>query len=572
MYSTDWETSTRQYSVIHEKNISIPVSAGFTLDCEIFRPSESGQFPVILGVHAYRQADQLVSEYLHPEAMSLTRGHIEMGDPNFYVRRGYVHVVANIRGTGKSGGTFEYVSPAAIQDICDAIDWLSQQPWSNGNVGMFGASFFSVVAKLVAAQNPPALKAIFAPFAVTDIYRDRHCHGGIMAWRFLQHWVAKFDNPRIENQLLDAMGDKAYDEAIDRALDDEEICSVPFLVEVLNNARSGRNPFIASFIINQFDCDLFKEMSVDPQAETDVAGYFGGCWGMYGLHLPGDVRSWADWSGPKRLTIGPAAYLDRPIYQYAYESLRWFDHWLKDSPVGWEEEAPVNVFIEGSGEWKSGDVWPFPETRWTPFYLHENGLLSEHEFWPAETATAFEDSPYKRGEVQFTSPPVREHTEICGPIALNLWASTTDTECLWFVSLFHISVDGERKRLTRGWLRGSQRKRDAEKSKPWQPYHTHDSREYLEPGRAYEFNIEIRPYGILLKEGERISLTIKCADDETPETALHAVGVGHLARSSASRVTILHDADHPSHLLLPITRGNRIGTYMSGGQLPPLPA
>lgn len=573
MYSTDWQTSAREFGIKHESHVKIPVSAGFSLDCEVFRPDAPGKFPVIIGVHAYRQEDQTVSQYLMPEAMSLQRGHIEMGDPSFYVRRGYVQVVISIRGTGQSGGDFEYVSPAAIQDICDAIEWLSQQPWSNGNLGMFGASFFSVVAKLVAACNPPALKAIFAPFGLTDIYRDRHCHGGIMAWKFLQHWVAKFDNPRIKNHLLERMGDEAYDKAIAEALADEEIWANPFLVQTLTHAREGRNPFIASFILNLLDCDMFREMTVSGDAQTDVAGYFGGCWGMYGLHLPGDVRSFTQWSGPRRLTVGPAAYLDRPIYQYAYESLRWFDHWLKGMEAGWDEEAPVNVFIEGSGEWKSAQEWPIPGTRWTPFYLHEGGLLSEHEVFPGATGSSYDDSVFKRGSVEFSTPPFREHTEICGPIALNLWASTTATEALFFASLFHTDAEGNKRLLTRGWLRGSQRKTDPDKSTPWQPHHVHTAREPLEPGKAYEFAIEVRPYGILMKDGESLSLVIKSGDDdEKPATALHSVGLGHVARRSASRVTILHDVDHPSHLLLPITRGNRIGTYMSGGYIPPLDA
>lgn len=571
MFSTDWQTSQREYGVIHERNVKIPVSAGFELDCEIFRPDGEGEFPVVVGVHAYRQSDQMMTRHMLPEAISLRTGHIEMGDPDFYVRRGYVQVLISIRGSGLSGGNFEYVSPAAIQDICDAIEWLSRREWANGNVGMFGASFFSVVAKLVAARNPPALKAIFAPFGLTDIYRDRHCHGGIMAWKFLKHWVAKFDNPRIVNSLLAELGDEAYDALIAEALADEEITNTPFLKETLLAAREGRNPFIAAFILNRFDCDFFRELSVPADSDSDVACYFGGCWGMYGLHLPGDVRSWSEWSGPRRLTIGPPAYLDRPIYQYAYESLRWFDHWLKGMDVGWDAEKPVQLFIEGTGEWKAAEAWPVPGTRWTPFYLHEGGLLSEHEFWDGETATNYEDSIFKRGSVSFTTPPVREHTEVCGPIALNLWASSTANEALFFVSLFHIAADGERRRLTRGWLRGSQRELDPVRSKPWLPYHKHERRQPLEPGKAYEFNIELRPYAILLKDGERLEVQIKSADDdEQPETALHSVGTGHVARRDASRISIHHNGDHPSHLLLPITRGNRIGTFMSGGRIPPL--
>ena len=107
-----------------------------------------------------------------------------------------------------------------------------------------------------------------------------------------------------------------------------------------------------------------------------------------------------------------------------------------------------------------------------------------------------------------------------------------------------------------------------EASKPWQPVHLHTEREPLEPGKIYEFNIEIRPYGILLQAGERLGIKIKSADDDVPKNYLELVGIGHVSRKSASRVTVHHNTDYPSHLLLPITKGNRIGTFISGGKLP----
>jgi len=128
-------------------------------------------------------------------------------------------------------------------------------------------------------------------------------------------------------------------------------------------------------------------------------------------------------------------------------------------------------------------------------------------------------------------------------------------------------VDGTASLLTRGWLRGSQRRLDEARSKPWQPVHAHTAREALTPGEIYEFNIEIRPYGILLKAGQRLRLRIRSADDETPTNFNELVSSGHLSRPMPSRVTVHHDAEHPSCLLLPVTRGNVVGTYFSGGRL-----
>jgi hypothetical protein len=154
---------------------------------------------------------------------------------------------------------------------------------------------------------------------------------------------------------------------------------------------------------------------------------------------------------------------------------------------------------------------------------------------------------------------------------LNLYGSTTDNEVLWFVSLLHFDQQGRETLLTRGWLRGSQRRLDIGASTAWKPVHLHTQREPLEPNKIYEFNIEIRPYGILLKSGERIGIRIKSADDDVPGNYLEIIGLGHIARSGASQVSVHHNSNYPSHLLLPVTRGNRLGTFMSGGILPPIP-
>jgi predicted acyl esterase len=180
-----------------------------------------------------------------------------------------------------------------------------------------------------------------------------------------------------------------------------------------------------------------------------------------------------------------------------------------------------------------------------------------------------------RGSLKFLSPPLAENTEIIGPIVLNFYASTTDTEVLWFISLWDIDAqskgsllndDGERL-LTRGWLRGSQRHVDPKRSKPWEPFHPHTKRQPLTPGEVNEFNIKIEPIGNLFKIGHRIGLKISASEGERAKTFLEELfGTGHLLRQSSSRITLYHNADYPSHILLPITKGNIVGTFMSGGR------
>lgn len=565
MFATNWALSRPDGGVTHERELRIPLSEGISLHCAVTRPSAPGRYPVLLGVHAYSMADQFTD--LMPEGMSHKRGHMEAGDSVFFARRGYAHVVVNIRGTGKSEGAFGNLDQRAITDIAEVVEWLATQPWSSGRVGMTGVSYFSIVSQRVAAVAPPSLRCIWAPYGWNDAYRDRYYHGGILSYGFMRGWLRNVDGMEMGEQRLALMRSPAMRWAIEELRADPEIASVPFLGECLAAPEAGTNPLVVEILAHRFDGPFWQERSVDFSKPIDVPATLGGCWGIYGLHLPGAFRGFENWRGPKRMLIGPPVYLDRPVYQYQYDQLRWFDHWLKDNDTGILDEPSVQTFIDNTGEWIHSENWPLQQTRFTPFHLHDGGLLSEREPFRGSHMTRFDDAPGARGEARFVTPPMVETTEICGPIALRLYASTSDTELLIFASLIEIAPDGAERLLTRGWLRGSQRRTDPAKSKLWQPWHSHESRETLAPGEVSEFDVEIRPYGILLKPAYRLALRIKCADDEVPQHDLQWIAQGHLHRPIVSTVTIHHSLEYPSHLTLPVTRGNRIGTYFSGGQV-----
>jgi predicted acyl esterase len=132
-------------------------------------------------------------------------------------------------------------------------------------------------------------------------------------------------------------------------------------------------------------------------------------------------------------------------------------------------------------------------------------------------------------------------------------------------SLSDVDLEGKETKLNHGWLRGSHRELDTKKSKPWLPVHTHTNPQPLVPGQVYEFNIGIWPMANLFKAGHRMMLKISSSDD-APEN-LYQVGSEHLISQTPNTITIYHNARYPSHLLVPITRGNIIGTYVSGGDI-----
>ena len=563
MFTRQWSTSERKYEIIVDRDVKVRMPDGTHLDGDVFRPDSGEKFPVILGAHAYNK--NLQSPPMLPVGFTPMRGYMESGDSTFFARRGYVHAVFNVRGSGSSEGFYQLMGPQEVRDICDLIEWLAAQPWSSGVVGMFGVSYFARLAKAVAALGPEPLKAIFAPFAGTDDYRHRCYHGGILAHGFISHWRNSLHKPNYRSLYKEKHGEAAYKEAIALALRDEEIAAQPGLREALQNPDAGTNALIVDFVLHPFDGPFWREHSAQDEKAT-IPAYLGACWGNYGLHLPGAFSAWKKWRGPKKMVIGPGVYLDRPVYQYQDESLRWFDYWLKGIDTGIMDEPPIRCFIAPTGEWKNLNDWPPPEARWTTFYLHKDGILSEHELWPAEGSDSFDESNFEHGALTYSTPLLVENTEVLGPSVLTLYVSTTDTDALMFITLLLIDRDGHEHELTRGWLRASQR-RLRDDSEPWEPLQAHEKREPLEPGRIYELKIPIVPTARLFQAGERIALRIKGADDEPAANSLQALARNHIRRPRPARITIHHDESHPSHLDLPITRGNIIGTFFSGGDI-----
>lgn len=569
MFGPDWASSPRRYRVRVDSDVAIPLPDGTTLVGDIFRPDTPDPVPAIASFHPYNNEFQAAA--MMPAGFSLQRGWLEAGDPRFFARRGYAHAIFNVRGTGKSGGLFQAMGPQEARDVADAIEWLAGQPWCTGKTGLFGISYFSWLHISAAMLEPPSLAAIFAPFGATDFYRDFLYHGGIFSWRFLSHWKDKLDGLRYQSWYQETHGEQAYRQAIADALDDDELAAVPQIVACLRDPR-GANAFVTDIVLARTENEWFRERRVDYGA-TRVPGYFGACWGLHGLHLPAAFRSFSRWQGPKKLVVGPAIYLDRPFYQMHGEALRWFDHWLSGNDTGFLDEAPVRLFVPGTGDWLEASRWPLPATRWTEFYLHRDGLLSEHDTWPWDGSTPLEDSPFGHGEAVFRTPPLVETTEVLGPMVTHLYAATSDTDALFFVTVLAEDSDGRREELSRGWLRASQAEVDSGGSLPWQPHHRHDHRTPVTPGEVRRYEIPVIAAAARLRPGQRLVLRIRCSDeDEVPVNMVAGTALGHVSRQTAAMIMIYHDEEHPSALVVPITRGNVLGTFISGGVLSPTAA
>jgi predicted acyl esterase len=572
MFGTTWQTSPREHEVIHERT-HIAMPDGVRLTAQIWRPDAAGTFPAVLGYHPY--ASEAQTAPITPSAISAVahfnpgqeggNGWIEAGDPNFYARRGYVYVLVNVRGTGESEGVYQYLSHQEAQDGYDVVEWIAAQTWCDGGVGMFGVSYFARIQYFVAATQPPHLKCLFAPWASSDQYRDVFYQGGILSKDWPIYWGrSSLRNTRYESPVVGGLTDEELQERLAPLRADPDIAQDPELAAVLADPHRPTHRFILDVLLNDRYTDFWQQRTFDYE-KIQVPVYLGGDWANYGLHLPGAFRTWAALSHvPRRMIVGPTAYLDRPLSQLQYESLRWYDTWLKGMDVGLDQDPPISVFVMGTGRWKESTDWPLPETRWTPFYLHEKGRLWEREHFPYEGSSSYSDSPWGREFLEFSTSPLVEETEVIGPMLLRLYASTTDEEVLWFVSVRQIDPDGVESILTRGWLRGTHRAVDEAAGKPWLPYHPHQERLPIVPGKVERYDIPIVPTANLFRPGSRLKIKIAGVDDESTNS-LQAIAGGHIRRRLPSRVTVFHNQEFPSELLVPVTSGNLLGTFLSGG-------
>src|SRR5580658_3808900 len=167
------------HAMTNDDDVVVPMRDGVTLLADVHRPSAPGKHPVLIAASPYpRQIQNL----------GAPAGFIEAGATDFFVPRGYVHVIANCRGTSGSGGTFGFFDSQERRDMYDLVEWAAQQPWSDGKVGMIGISYFAIAQVGAAAERPPHLTAIF-PFEVTsDIYEAAY-HYGLFSSSFITPWL-----------------------------------------------------------------------------------------------------------------------------------------------------------------------------------------------------------------------------------------------------------------------------------------------------------------------------------------------------------------------------------------------
>jgi predicted acyl esterase len=518
--------------VLFEKNVPIPTDDGAFMMSNVFRPAAEGRYPVLMSMSIYGK--DIHTRDFNPEVWEEMVAHVpglcerssceyhtwETPDPEVWVQDGYVVVRVDARGSGKSPGKLDPFTPREIRDLYDAIKWAGTRPWSNGKVGLAGISYYAMVQWGVAAERPPHLAAIAPWEGAHDAYRDVVRHGGILSNVFPTQWAKR--------QLVPIQHGNA--ESHFRDMDDGSPVGGP---KALSEAELERNrvDMLTETLSRPLDGPYYRERTARLE-DIEAPLLSGANWGGFGLHSRGNFNGFREaGSSQKWLEVHTGDHI-APFYEEEGRALQkqFYDHFLKGEDNGWERRPPVLLEIrraDGTTTRREENEWPLARTEWKKLYLDAaSATLAESA--PGETARL---SYQALGEsVLFTTTPLSDPIELTGPMAAKLYVSSSTEDMDIFATVQAFAPDGREVTfpgasepaapIAQGWLRVSHRKLDPGKSRPWQPYHSHDEEQRLVPEQVYEVDVEIWPGQVVLPEGYAIGLRLEGKDFARPRPGI----------------------------------------------------
>jgi putative CocE/NonD family hydrolase len=555
---------------------------GALLRADAYRPATSATLPVLLQRTPYGKAGS-------DAAFALMAAE-----------RGYAVVIQDTRGRWESEGDgYPLVHEKA--DGYDAVEWAARQPWSNGKVGMFGASYVGYTQLAAASQRPPSLKCIAPMVTFCDPYDGFHFGGAAalgvgVSWTLLayaqlaiQKWTGGEAEKAAMTEQLITLADGMARGATLRTL---PLADLPLI------GRGGITGFFLDLLLRP-ERDAFWQPMSCRHADIGVPALHLGGW--YDLFAQNTLRDWAGLRASaagdqaragQKLIVGP--WLHGPLEGLAGEvdfglrassalvapneiQLRWFDHWLKGADTGMLQEPPVSIFVMGNNAWRTENEWPLARMRYEPCFLRSGGAANTRLgdgalSWQApgdEPVDSFVYDPrnpvptrggglccypaalpagaYDQREIEsrpdvlvYSTEPLPADLEVTGEPQARLWAATSAPDTDFTVKLVDVGPCGYARNLCDGIIRARYRLGD-------------DQPRPIAAGEAVEYEIHLPPVSNVFKAGHRLRIEVSSSNfprfDRNLNTG-HATGTDAEARVAVQ--TVLHDASHPSRIILPV--------------------
>lgn len=522
-------------------NVRSPMRDGVGLANNVYLPPAGlagGPYPVIFSRNPYNRMSWA-------EALRW----------RFFTEQGYAFVTQDCRGRFDSDGEF-YPFFDDFEDGYDSVEWIAEQPWCTGKIGMMSGSYGGWTQWAAARGKPPHLTTLVSSCAAgkwgEELPWDR---GGVSMVMFTWLYMT----------LRHSAQPTAH---VDWA---RVFAHLP--LRTMDKAMGVEIPAWNDWMDHPGLDDYWKQGRLDQDfADLDIPALH--LTGWYDGDQPGEMFFWDGMLRSKaarsqHLLVGPwthggvfkptqtqrdVDYTPASVADMDQVHLRWFDHWLKGIDTGILEGEPFRYVVPGSEGWRSSDAWPLPGQVHHAWALRADGGLDVQEGEAgSRTLLALGDglnrprasSTDPPAQLTWTSQPLTEDLEVIGDIELQLDATSTANDTAWIAFLQEVDVTGEAENVTAGYLRASLRRHEASSSRIGAPDLQCRHSEYVPLGEVVRYRVRLVANARRFSAGHRLQLVL-CSDDQD-EQAPAIFGFRH-ATVGTSSLNVVHSS---SRLLLP---------------------
>jgi predicted acyl esterase len=545
------------HAMTQDEDVSVPMRDGVHLLADVHRPAKPGRYPVLVAASPYpRQIQNL----------GAPAGFIEAGASDFFVPRGYVHVIANNRGASGSGGTFGFFDGQERRDMYDLVEWAAAQPWSDGNVGMIGISYFAGTQMEAAVERPPHLKAIMPIAGTFDLYQSG-THHGLMSSGFLTPFLSmigmtsshtnKLWRGTLVNALRALLLTPAIHKKFETANGEAAIAGLKVLLKLHHDPHPWDDLWIAVAAEHPLRDAWWEERNLLPLLDrVEVPVYLGCDWMNVPLHLPHTFTAFQKLTNSPHVQVAllGAHGLAWPWESLHIEALAWFDHWLKGHDTGILDGPRIRYVVPEAEGWRTSDVWPLEETTHHEYALRADGILGgdgEGGTRPYLNLGGGLNRPFTSEAdppsfLAWDTAPLTEDLEIAGSIELRLDAASTAPDTAFIAVLQDVDASGKVTDITAGYLRAGLRQVDEQESRPGAPKLPCRTFEAVPIGEMVAYRIPLVPNARRFKAGHKIRLYLTSDDQGEEKPALLMFRHASIGTSSVNTVR------SSSRLLLPV--------------------
>lgn len=484
------------------KHVWIPMSDGARLAATIWLPKDAEETPV-----------PAILEYLPYRKNDFTAIRDSIRHP-YFAGHGYASIRVDIRGSGDSDGFLpdEYLKQEQ-DDALEVLDWITEQTWSTGSIGMFGKSWGGFNSLQVAARQHPALKAIIPICFTDDRYADDvHYKGGTILASDMLDWSSTMFVYNARPQDPQVVG--------------------PSWKENWLHRLENTPPFVEAWMKHQRRDEYWKHGSVcEDYSDIKIPVFAVGGW--QDAYRNTVFRMLENLPEQSKGLIGPWAHefpevaTPEPAIGFLQECLRWWDQWLKGEDTGIMEEPKLISWIQDSelpsvtydsrpGKWVCDASWPSRNVHNQSYWLSGDQLINEvkdgeeitissvqehglyaPEYCPfGQPGDAPADQRLENGKaVVFRTEPLDDTIELLGQPVFNAEISSDQENALLAVRLCDKAPNGESTLISWGMLNLSHR-------------NSHENPELLTPGEKYKVSVKLDVLGQQIPKGHRIEVAL----------------------------------------------------------------